>query len=256
MKIFYNSATGNSLYVAKIIKDQFKDCELISISKALKENKIEVREDLIGFIYPIHCGGLPIVVNEFISKLNINEDSYVFAIGVTGGGGADMSFSQINKLLPNKIKISNYCTIKYISNYTRAGKNPTEKRAMDAIRENESKLLDFIESLKNRDCKDKDFKGGIGNLAYKMWKDYYKKKDKKFNVNNKCIGCNMCERVCPADNIIMENNKPKWSGKCTDCMACINICPKEAINIGKSTIKKNRYLNPYIKREELLGTIK
>ena len=252
MKIFYNSATGNSLYVAKIIKDQFKDCELISISKALKENKIEVREDLIGFIYPIHCGGLPIVVNEFISKLNINEDSYVFAIGVTGGGGADMSFSQINKLLPSKIKISNYCTIKYISNYTRAGKNPTEKRAMDAIRENESKLLDFIESLKNRDCKDKDFKGGIGNFAYKMWKDYYKKKDKKFNVNNKCIGCNMCERVCPADNIIMENNKPKWSGKCTDCMACINICPKEAINIGKSTIKKNRYLNPYIKREELL----
>ena len=85
-----------------------------------------------------------------------------------------------------------------------------------------------------------------------MWKDYYKNKDKNFNVNNKCIGCNMCENICPVDNIIMENNKPKWCGKCTDCMACINICPKEAINIGKSTIKKNRYLNPYIKREELL----
>ena len=104
MKIFYNSATGNSLYVAKIIRDEIKDCELISISKALKENKIDVSEDVIGFIYPIHCGGLPIVVNEFISKLKINEDAYVFAIGVTGGGGADISFSQINKLLPNKLK--------------------------------------------------------------------------------------------------------------------------------------------------------
>ena len=127
MKIFYNSATGNSLYIAKTIKKEFNDCELISMSKALKENKIEAREDVIGFIYPIHCGGLPIVVNEFISKLKINENAYVFAIGVTGGGGADISFSQINKLLFNKLKISNYCTIKYISNYTRAGKNPTEK---------------------------------------------------------------------------------------------------------------------------------
>jgi len=252
MKIFYNSATGNSLYVAKIIKDEFEDCELISMSKALKENRIEARQDVIGFIYPIHCGGLPIVVNEFISKLKINKDAYVFAIGVTGGGRANISFSQINKLLCNKTKISNYCTIKYISNYTRAGKNPTEKRAKDAIRENQSTLLHFIESLKKRELKEKDFKSGIGNLGYKMWKDYFKKKDKKFNVNNKCIGCNMCEKVCPVDNIIMENNKPKWSGKCTDCMACINICPKEAINIGKSTIKKNRYLNPYIKREELL----
>jgi NAD-dependent dihydropyrimidine dehydrogenase PreA subunit len=250
MKIYYNSATGNSLYVAKIIKDQFKDCELISMSKALKENKIEISEEMIGFIYPIHCGGLPIVVNEFISKLKINEDAYVFAIGVTGGGGADMSFNRINKLLSTPI--SNYCTIKYISNYTRMGKNPTEERAKDAIKENENKLLQFIESLKKREHNVKDFKGGIGNLAYKMWKDYYKNKDKKFNVNDKCIGCKMCEKVCPVENVIMEDNKPKWSGKCTDCMACINICPKEAINIGKATIKKNRYINPYIRREELI----
>jgi Na+-translocating ferredoxin:NAD+ oxidoreductase RNF subunit RnfB len=250
MKIYYNSATGNSLYVAKIIKDQFKDCELISMSKALKENKIEISEEMIGFIYPIHCGGLPIVVNEFISRLEINKDAYVFAIGVTGGGGADMSFNQINKLLSTQI--SNYCTIKYISNYTRMGKNPTEERAKYAIKENESKLLQFIESIKNREHNVKDFKGGIGNFAYKMWKDYYKNRDKNFNVNDKCIGCNMCKQVCPVDNIIMENNKPKWSGLCTDCMACINICPKEAINIGKATIKKNRYINPYIKREELI----
>ncbi|NMF03377.1 EFR1 family ferrodoxin [Clostridium beijerinckii] len=252
MKIFYNTSTGNSLYVAKMIKESFKDCELVSMSKALKENKFDICEDIIGFVYPIHCSGLPIVVNEFISKLKINKDVYIFAIGVSGGGGANTSFIQINKLLKSNIKISNYCTIRYISNYMRAGRNPTKARAEETIKENESKIVDFIESVKRRDTKEINFKAGIGNLAYKIWKDFYKNKDKNFNVNEKCISCNMCKKVCPVDNIVMENNRPKWLGKCTDCMACINICPKEAINIGKSTIKKNRYLNPYIKREELI----
>lgn len=62
----------------------------------------------------------------------------------------------------------------------------------------------------------------------------------------------MCEKICPVNNITIESNKPKWNGKCVDCMACINICPKKAINIGKSTIKKNRYRNPYIEANELL----
>jgi ferredoxin len=252
MKIFYNSATGNSLYVAKAIRDKFDNCELISMTKVLKENKIEVNDGVIGFVYPIHCGGLPIIVSKFISKLRINEGAYIFAVGVTGGGGANISFNQMNKLLDDNFKINNYCTIKYISNYLKAGRNPTEKRAKDAIKENESILYNFIDSLKKKELKSGNFKQGIGGLGYKAWKNLYKNKDKNFNVNDQCISCNMCQKVCPVGNVIMKDNRPVWSGKCTDCMACINICPKQAINIGKATIKKNRYLNPYITREELL----
>ncbi len=250
MKILYNTSTGNCLYVAKKIKDAFENCELISIPKALREGNFEFEDEIIGFIYPIHYAGVPIVMYDFISKLKINSDAYVFAIGVSGGGGANTSFYQLNNLLGRKI--NNHLTVKYISNYTRVKANPTEKRVKNAIEKYDSKIEEFIQALSKREQKDASFKSGIGCLEYKIFMDVVKNKDKNFNVNENCIGCNMCEKICPVNNITIEDNKPKWNGKCVDCMACINICPKKAINIGKSTIKKNRYRNPYIEVSELL----
>lgn len=54
------------------------------------------------------------------------------------------------------------------------------------------------------------------------------------------------------NNIKINDIKPFWNGNCIDCMACINNCPRNAINIGKSTIKKGRYRNLYIKLDELI----
>ena len=250
MKILYFTSTGNCLYVAKRISEKFRECELVSISRAVKENNFEFDDDIIGIIYPIHYAGVPIQVYDFLSQVKINEESYVFAVGVSGGGSAYTSFYQVNQLL--KRKIDNNLTVKYISNYTRMGTNPTEERAVKAIKKYDHDIDKFTESIKKKEIKHENFKKDIGYIEYKIFKDLLKNKDKKFNVNDNCIGCKMCQKICPIDNISIDNNKPKWNGKCIDCMACINVCPKEAINIGKSTVNKNRYRNPYIKLEELI----
>ena len=50
-----------------------------------------------------------------------------------------------------------------------------------------------------------------------------------------------CEKICPLNNIIMENRKPVWGKDCTHCMACICHCPMEAIEYGKKSVGKPRY---------------
>ena len=42
---------------------------------------------------------------------------------------------------------------------------------------------------------------------------------------------------CPLNNITMVEGKT-----CIHCSACINRCPKLAIEYGKKTIGKNRYV--------------
>lgn len=251
MKIFFNTSTGNSLYVAKKIQAHFENCELISITQAYRKRNFNVDDDIVGFIYPIHYAGVPVVVYDFLKKVKLKNDAYVFAIGVSGGGKASTAFYQTNELLGREL--NNTLEVRYISNYTRAGRNPTEERAKQVIEKYDDKIELFAKDIKNRKNNITKFNGWIGNMEYKIFKDLIKNKDKKFNVNDKCISCGMCKKICPVDNIKLVDEKPKWNGNCVDCMACINICPKEAINIGKSTINKNRYRNPYISRNELVS---
>lgn len=254
MKIFYFSSTGNSLYVSKRLKEKIQGSEIISITKALKENKLDFTDEKeVGFVFPVHSFGLPIVVRDFIKKIKLSESCYVFAIQVTGGGTSKASFEDINSLLGNNLRLTTVYEVKYISNYIRAGRDATKDRAMEAFYKAEDEIEKAIVKINNKENNSNDIKGEISHkLIHKMWINLYKNKDKAFNVNESCIGCGICEKICPVENINIIDKKPIWNGNCVDCMACINNCPKKSINIGNKTKTKSRYRNNEIKLEELL----
>jgi len=50
------------------------------------------------------------------------------------------------------------------------------------------------------------------------------------NCRAGCIGCAICQKVCPEGAIVMDNNLAKIDyGKCAGCMACVNKCPVKTI---------------------------
>jgi NAD-dependent dihydropyrimidine dehydrogenase PreA subunit len=55
---------------------------------------------------------------------------------------------------------------------------------------------------------------------------------KFYIADERCTGCNICAKTCPAGTITMWHDKPRWSTTCEDCNRCINLCPEKAIQVS------------------------
>jgi len=67
------------------------------------------------------------------------------------------------------------------------------------------------------------------------------KRESFFRTDEKCIGCGICAKVCPAEDIVIEDGKPRWLVHCESCMVRFQWCPQ----------KRTRYHNPNITLSEV-----
>jgi len=76
-----------------------------------------------------------------------------------------------------------------------------------------------------------------------------------YQVNDDCISCGICTKVCPAKCIEIIDGKPNYDyDNCQACMACIHHCPVKAIKLT-SMPEKNpnaRFINENIKLTEII----
>jgi ferredoxin len=258
--IFYFSGTGNSLYVAKNIA-QYNDEKLISVAEVMnsEEGSCEynlVDNEIIGFIYPIYAWAPPEMVIKFIERLKLNnyKNNYIFTIATCGE-----NIGNTIKTLDNCLKKKNWClnsgfSISMPNNYIILGNVDTKEVENKKLLAAEDTLKNINSILKERrEGIYQVEKGAMPGVLTSVINPLFNKmaiNTKKFYANDNCNGCGLCESVCNCKTIKVQD-KPKWGKECTQCLACIHLCPTKAIQYGKGTESKGRYMNPNINVNEM-----
>ena len=264
MKIYYFSGTGNSLAAARDIAKKVK-ADLISIPKVMNMDKIHIDAESIGIIFPSYLAalsGLPLIVERFVKKIADIESLNIFAVCTCGG------YECVNALQPlNRLKqIIKSCGGKLSAEYSiRLPMNnldydhipiPIVRDNKVIIERSKKKINEICNRIINkRGTKYKIVKNFFNLLMaplYRMMRqsvtNALKEKakepmdtklgflelvpltDKSIVVDEKCIGCGTCVKVCPVNNIVIVENKPEFHHRCEMCFACDEWCPSNAIH--------------------------
>jgi len=249
MKIFYFTASGNSLAVAKQIGG-----ELISIPQVMKEKNREYQDDVIGVVFPVYANQPPKMVKEFLGRVNLKAD-YYFAIA-TYGMMSGNPFKYVQRIAQKRGYQFDYTkALLMVDNFL---DNFDVKKEVDKIeKKNIQRNLEIIKTDISNQKKEKMNAGIITNAVTKMCEPLFNgivngKTAEKFIVNDNCVQCGICSKVCPAGNIMVKE-KPVFSQKCEGCYACIHACPKKVIHL-KNEKSSERWMHPEVTLKEIIAS--
>lgn len=240
--IFYFSATGNSLQIAKRVQEK-----LGGAIKYIPRYKGDGGEfDRIILVTPIYSYGMPKHVHDFLPQLN--KEKEIIVIQNYGGmvGGADYLLFKYAQGLGLNIKA--IFTIKMPENFTLYFTVP--KFYLNKTIRTSQKRIDKVIALIQ------DNKYTIPKKKRTREEKYYKNMGnwhligRDFKANDKCIKCQKCINLCPVGNISLVDGKIVFGDKCVACLGCYHRCPQKAIEF-KNKKKSFRYINPNIDEKEI-----
>lgn len=247
--VFYFTATGNSLYVAKQL-----DTHLVSIPQVINGNNLSFRDDSIGVVCPVFGHEAPPMVKEFQHKAAFETDYFymILTYGNRHGGAAELAQQLLEScgIQPAYINVvlmtDNFLPAFDMNEQKRLDKHIDEQ--ISVIRTDIEARRYFISPVTDTDhAAHQDFLVRSSTPPADRWKNIYQ-------ITDACIGCGICSKVCPAACWSLKNIRPVYDGtSCQGCMACIHACPQKAIQLNIP--EKNpgaRYRNEHIPLAEII----
>lgn len=267
--IYYFSGTGNSLRAATVIAEGIGGAELVNVR--CNPEKVSASDaDVIGFVCPVYEWNIPGRFGAFIKRLTINPNAYIFMV-TTYIAVLGKSFETVERILSKKGAHLDYgralrCVASQCIAYPPF---PPEKIMIPYM---EKRMKQIGDEINRRESRAYPRMSPITRRRYKKvmgpYMEIEKEYDKGFYVDEKCVGCGTCAKVCPTRNISISEKRPVWNHRCHGCNACVAYCPTKAIQftkpkaykeLGTVTAKmlrlppnRKRYHHPLIKAKDMM----
>ena len=248
--LFYFTGTGNSLYAAKQIEENS-----LSIPQVMKSQKLDFAADTIGIVAPVYGHEVPEMVREFIHKASFHTNYFymVLTYGRRHGGAAELAEKLCREcgITPSYINVL-LMVDNWLPNF-----DMDEERSLDKrVEEHLQQIAADIHSRKNwiapvlaeDRAAHQQFLGFKNQQPADAWQHMIR-------VTDGCVGCGICEKVCPSGSIRVVNGKAVHTpGKCQTCFACVHACPKKALGLNVPEKNPNaRYRNEHITLQEIIA---
>ncbi len=234
MITIYFSGTGNTKFIAKSFSKLTKT-PYYSIEDDENFKKLIEDNNTIALCYPIHFSTAPIIFLDFLKKYKKYFAGKKIIILCSqqffSGDGArritdiltnvTVIYAEHFNMQNNITCFPTYYKITKVNNKKCLQKTYNKvKKVAFKISKGEIKLQGFNK-----------FSKALGQLQLLSPDDIAKKQKVAVAINNNCVSCNKCVKLCPSKNLINHFNKITSKKNCTFCMRCVNICPKKAITV-------------------------
>ena len=245
--ILYYTGTGNSAHVAKRLGALLQD-ETEDLFRRLREGDHTslYSDDAWVIVTPTYAWRVPHIVMDWLKQTELVGSRSVYFV-LTCGENIGAAGKYAEKYCASRgLQYKGCAPVVMPENYIAMFDAPNADEArkiVDAaepvIRKIAATIADGGTLTPPAGKTDALLSGVVNRGFFSLWV-----KDRRFKVSDACIGCGLFGKVCPKNNITLENGRPRWHGNCTHCMACITRCPKQAIEYGRLSRGKPRYRCP------------
>ena len=200
----------------------------------------------LGFVFPVYFYTVSDPVLELARNLTVENAGFVYAVipcGASIGAAGGFLKSELKKRGLELQRLDALVVPDGALIFYDIDSPEKMEQQLDAATKELASIKQAVDRREGNRITGSPIAGKIGLAAYHACMS-----TKAFYADEKCIGCGKCASICPSGAIEMVGGRPVWTkSTCLKCCGCLGRSPVSAIQYGKKTATRGRYVNTVLK---------